>query len=77
MVRHAQGVTMQSRGTKRKKESDRQQRRKAKEETAAARKEARKRALETGSVSRGSGPEVGEAQPPLDPTLVGGKPRPV
>jgi hypothetical protein len=61
---------LQPRGTKRKKESDRLRRRQEKAEAAAERKAARDRAIELGLITPGSGPEMGEPQPPLDPGLV-------
>jgi len=58
---------MQVRGTKRKKEADRQRRRQDKAEAAAEREAARQRAIETGHRVPGAGPEVGEPQPSLVP----------
>jgi hypothetical protein len=60
---------MQARGTKRKKESDRQRRREAKAGVAAERKAAKLRAIELGVFKPGTGPEMGEPQPPVDPSL--------
>lgn len=57
---------MQPRGTKRRKEADRQRRRKDKETAAAERKAARQRAIELGVRQPGTGPEMGEAQAPID-----------
>lgn len=63
---------MQPKGTKRKKEADRQRRRKDKETAAAERKAARERAIELGVRQPGAGPEIGEPQAPLDTTPQGG-----
>ena len=60
---------MRTSGNKRRKEVDRQRKREAKLTAAGEKKAARQRAVELGMVVSGSGPEMGEAQEPLDPVI--------